>query len=148
MNKLVWLVASSAFALLLLTGATGDLLPCDDGATVTPTVRWRAPPGPVGGYRLYRGEAAGVYGAPLEIAPPAASPGAVLSAPAAPANKAKVYYYALSARNSAGEGPKSNEVASVPSARVCPPLPSRPDLIEIRALLEQALEKIGALIRP
>jgi hypothetical protein len=142
-NRMLW------FAPLLLVLTIAALsqaadLPCDSGAPTTVTVRWKAPPGSVSGYRLYRGEASGIYASPVEIAPSVASADAILAAQVPGGRQSAVYYYAIAAYNDAGEGARSNEIVSTPIARVCPALPGRPELLEIRRLLE----RIGELLAP
>ncbi|MDE2195715.1 MAG: PKD domain-containing protein [Gammaproteobacteria bacterium] len=85
---------------------------------------WQAPDdggAPISGYRVYRGTASG---AETLLATLNGSKTAYTDASALPPPTGAVYYYEISALNSAGEGPRGNELAA--AQPVLPPSPCRP----------------------
>src|SRR6266480_3319675 len=101
--------------------ATPPSAPQGLGATAgdaTVTLTWSAPSSnggsPITNYRIYRGTASG--GETLK-----ATIGNVLTYTDTAVTNGVTYYYQVSAVNSAGEGPRSNEASATPTAPAGPP---------------------------
>ena len=72
--------------------------------TSTATLKWTAATGTVNGYKIYVGEAPRLYTRTINL-------GNVTSSTVNSLTVGRTYYFAVSAYNSAGEGPRSNEVS-------------------------------------
>lgn len=75
------------------------------GGTSSATLAWNAVTGtPISGYRVYVGEAPGLYARTITV-------GTVTSTTVSSLTRGRTYYFAVTAYNSAGESPRSNEVS-------------------------------------
>ena len=100
----------------------------------------------VTGYKLYRGTAAGVYGAPVAL-------GNVTSYTDATAATGTRYYYAVSAVDAAGnEGRKSPEASAIAVDNAAPAVPSGLSAVggttQVAALLDRQLRVRPRRLRP
>jgi Fibronectin type III domain len=75
------------------------------GATSSATLRWNAATGTVSGYKVYVGEAPRLYTRTITL-------GNVTSSTVSSLTVGRTYYFAVTAYNSAGQSPLSNEVST------------------------------------
>ena len=90
--------------LILSPSATSPPPSSPPPATSTATLRWNAANGTITGYKIYVGEAPRLYTRTITV-------GNVTSSTVNNLTIGRMYYFVVSAYNSAGESPRSNEVS-------------------------------------
>lgn len=95
-------------------------------AAASVQLAWDASAGPnVSGYRLYYGTDSGVYADTVDV-------GLALTGTVANLTPGQAYFFAVKARNAAGESPFSNEVAyTIPEAP-----PGAPGLLRVQVTVD------------
>lgn len=99
-----WCTNTALVTLVVSPGSGGG-----GGATSSATLNWNAVTVPtVSGYKVYVGEAPGLYTRTVTVG--TASTAGIVSATVNSLTLGKIYYFAVTAYNGAGESPRSNEV--------------------------------------